>query len=140
VDLLLIQNSIYSSFSGDTELFSKFHALSPCQEKEGIEDTVNSVLEWLESGTCKFLATQENGRLTGYILYSETMLHSFGIVPMFRTKEYQATFFQVIKNCFNNSTFVCPIHTKNTRAIKWFSRMGCTISSHNKDITLCQLQ
>ena len=135
---------IQETFSGDKELFEKFHILKSTEDN-CIKDTISKIEESYESvgnliENYTFYGLKEEGKKVGYFTkyqaregrYLIDVLHSFGININHRNKKTFKRFMEILENFFEDKIIV-GLHNKNTRAISFLEKNDFLITQSTED-------
>jgi hypothetical protein len=129
-------------FSGDKELFEKYHILKST-ESNCIKDTIGKIEEFFDnissSMSYKFYGLKEDGKIVGYFTKCEIkegkyneILHSFGININHRNKKTFKRFMEILENFFDDR-IVVGLYKKNTRAISFLEKNNFLITQKEDD-------
>ena len=135
---------VTETFSGDKELFEKYHIVKGSEE-QCINDTIIKIEESYDGiGTIiesyTFYGLKEDNQTIGYFTkfeakegrYLVDVLHSFGININHRNKKTFKRFMDILENFFSDKIIVA-LHNKNTRAISFLEKNDFLISKRAED-------
>lgn len=113
-------------YSQDKELIEKYHVTSGSSLTDCIAKTIEDFKNLHES--FEFHIIKKDEEIFGYFgtefINGVNFLTSFFILPQFRNKENSKEFFSMVRNHFNNESFITGIYAKNTRAESWLKKNG----------------
>lgn len=133
---------VKETFSGDKQLFEKYHIIKSSEEN-CINDTISKIEESFDTDLVEnytFYGLKEDGNKIGYFTkfdkredrYLIEMLHSFGININHRNKKTMSRFMQILENFFDDRIIV-GLYNKNTRAISFLEKNGFLISQREEE-------
>jgi len=138
----LREKYVEDAFSGDKELFEKYHIIRSTEDN-CIKDTINKIEEFYDnissSMSYKFYGLKEDGKIVGYFTKCEIkegkyneILHSFGININHRNKKTFKRFMEILENFFDDR-IVVGLYKKNTRAISFLEKNNFLITQIEDD-------
>jgi hypothetical protein len=138
----LREKYVEDAFSGDKELFEKYHIIRSTEDN-CIKDTINKIEEFYDNISSlmsyNFYGLKEDGKRIGYFTKCEIkegnyneILHSFGININHRNKKTFKRFMEILENFFDDR-IVVGLYKKNTRAISFLEKNNFLITQIEDD-------
>jgi hypothetical protein len=125
--------TIVQCYNSDPDLIEKFHVLAPTDKTEATAHTIHTFMQMADTSSFEVFDCYVNKVFSGYFgiqviavpaVGKVQFLSGFFIMPEFRTDEYKKQFIKSIKKRFPNNKIMTVIFNKNTRAIRFFEKLG----------------
>lgn len=111
--------NIYEYFEGDDKLLDYYDPTSSAKTfDEAIMDIYTKLVDHSKDKKCEFVRDD-----VGYLFYSDKLLISFCVKPIYRTKENLAYFGNLIKSKIGDH-FDCFLFNRNEKGIGFLERIG----------------
>lgn len=111
------------SYSGDNELFTKYHVEPNLDWQESVNKTMELIQEAANEVKTSYYKVIYDNKPVGFLVKFKGSLYSFGMAMKFRKKEILADFWNKIVDLMEDK-FVCVLYRNNTRAINWLLKCG----------------
>lgn len=122
--------NIYDYFEGDENLLDYYDPTSDVKTfDEAIMDIYHKLVDHAKDKKCEFVRDD-----IGYIFYSDKLLISFCVKPVFRTKDNLAYFGNLIKSKLG-TRFDCFLFNRNKKGVGFLERIGMKKIMSNDLIT-----
>lgn len=133
IDNNQIQEAIKIAFENDAKLMDLYDT---SVKVNGIEDIVKDVTRKVLTHQDRILwkGVFEKDKLIGYYVYNPFMLISFGVNIKYRKRKYLRKYFSIMREELGKG-FVCHLHSRNIRGIKWLLKNKMEIVYSNTQIT-----
>lgn len=126
-----VKDTVKICFSNDKKLINEFHIKAGSSLDACVDDTY-TVLKQYTAFDFEFYKVVD-GEVIGFVGIEPSIEHltTFCLKNGFRTNENKDKLWQLINGLFENG-FKCGLYLKNSRAINYLLKRGCTVKCESE--------